>query len=355
MRSSLLSSRAFDNSRPCGTSKPRCFRLALVLILTTLALSPLTAFGQRTLKVPANQPPSEGHFLRFAGANAVELADSAAVATWDHPMTVEVWFRTDLASKPFNSIETRIQLFGTAHGIPRPLETANGLNGAVSSIPESLFVPGQSRVRPLLPFQRPPDPFQWIVHIDTKGKKQSMGIQTNQYGGGRHFPSALPRGWAHIALQIQPGTETGIVAFLNGEKQASLEFRLVMPQMKERPKGMNLILGAVESWDFAPSFHGDICAFRVSKAIRYEDGFEPPAQFIKDKDTDILLDFSKPSVESISDMSDNGHHGRLYGASWFSFEDEKPVFPNKEDKKRSPKPKNNLTASPKKPTEKQPK
>jgi hypothetical protein len=28
----------------------------------------------------------------------------------------------------------------------------------------------------LSPFQHPPDPFQWIVHIDTKGKKQSMRV-----------------------------------------------------------------------------------------------------------------------------------------------------------------------------------
>jgi hypothetical protein len=63
-------------------------------------------------------------------------------------------------------------------------------------------------------------------------------------------------------------------------------------------------------------FAGVIERLRVSKAARYADDYEPPAEYAVDADTLALYRFDEGQGSKLNDASGNGHHGTIVNATW---------------------------------------
>ena len=48
----------------------------------------------------------------------------------------------------------------------------------------------------------------------------------------------------------------------------------------------------------------------------YTNNFTPQKRFTPDKDTLALYHFDEGSGDKLTDHSGNGHHGKIYGATW---------------------------------------
>ncbi len=63
-------------------------------------------------------------------------------------------------------------------------------------------------------------------------------------------------------------------------------------------------------------FGGMIKGLRISKTARYTSRFTAPTDFESDEQTLALYDFETGSGDVLHDVSGNGHHGKIIGATW---------------------------------------
>ena len=74
--------------------------------------------------------------------------------------------------------------------------------------------------------------------------------------------------------------------------------------------------------DFNPQFFlgemfkGQIHQFHVSKAVRYKVPFSIGERFKSDDKTLLLYRFDEGQGDKLTDLSGNGHHGKIVGAKW---------------------------------------
>lgn len=65
-----------------------------------------------------------------------------------------------------------------------------------------------------------------------------------------------------------------------------------------------------------PRFHGKIDNVRISTSIRYTGTFAPDNSFMPDDETLLLYTMDESKGEVLTDVSGNGHAGRVRGAEW---------------------------------------
>jgi len=87
---------------------------------------------------------------------------------------------------------------------------------------------------------------------------------------------------------------------------------------KPAPTGhSNLRLGYAKNGGGFRCYAGqDIAAFRFSAGDRYPANFTPPVRFERDGQTLCLLDFSKPGVTQLADLTGNGRDGLVSSGLW---------------------------------------
>ncbi|MDF1850169.1 MAG: hypothetical protein P1U85_04990 [Verrucomicrobiales bacterium] len=69
------------------------------------------------------------------------------------------------------------------------------------------------------------------------------------------------------------------------------------------------------------NFEGKIEQFRVSKGVRYEEGFTPPSQLRREEATIGLYLFEAGEGLVLRDHSGNEHHGQIIDATWVGASD----------------------------------
>jgi hypothetical protein len=52
-------------------------------------------------------------------------------------------------------------------------------------------------------------------------------------------------------------------------------------------------------------------------SVRLRQSSEGPRPFTASAQTQVLLDFGKPGVPTLPDLSGKGHHGVIRGGDWF--------------------------------------
>lgn len=66
---------------------------------------------------------------------------------------------------------------------------------------------------------------------------------------------------------------------------------------------------------------GAIDEVRLTSGIRYETDFTPVTRFTPDEQTLALFHFDEGQGDVLKDSSGNGHHGKIYGATWVKGEE----------------------------------
>lgn len=121
--------------------------------------------------------------------------------------------------------------------------------------------------------------------------------------------AASDQQWHHVAYACDG---LGVSLFIDGKRSSNR-----LPLALKGNEKINLFLGPSRFADpNRNQFRGEICAFRLSSTKRYTNDFEPPATFEKDDQTITLLDFSRGQGTTIEDLSGQGHHGTISGATW---------------------------------------
>lgn len=70
---------------------------------------------------------------------------------------------------------------------------------------------------------------------------------------------------------------------------------------------------------------GKIASVRISNFARYDNVFIPEKQFSADANTLALYLMDEGQGTQIQDSSGNGHHGKIYGATWTTIETPKMI------------------------------
>lgn len=277
-------------------------------------------------EVAATQPENVDYFLRFAGPHGIVIPNSAADISWTHPVTIEIWCRLNHVQsfKEFNGYKRIVQVFGTPWEMSEEMLNLSGLSSASASERMSLRQQATA-VGQFRPIEGPVEKLHWTLGIERDGKSYSAGVHPNRGGGASGHSIKIPANWVHIALQGDAFKKTGMLVFVNGARCSTFHFSDEPQEVMKRAPASNLILGGVESRGEAPNFYGDLCAVRVSETARYVDGFTPPARFLQDADTTLLLDFSKPTNGTIQDLCVKNRVGQIFGATWFDSKTEKVV------------------------------
>ncbi len=118
----------------------------------------------------------------------------------------------------------------------------------------------------------------------------------------------------HIAL-VWDGTEVHL--YVGGKQQAELIDDLRLPSNQSLRIGGHV---TDDGTGYTHLFHGIIDEVRISKVARYQNDFTPKMHFEPDPDTTGLYPFDDHADETVSDSSDNGHHGTIVGVSWIKFD-----------------------------------
>ncbi len=101
--------------------------------------------------------------------------------------------------------------------------------------------------------------------------------------------------------------------FVNGRRQDTAH-----PILWHRPGSPTLLIGASSSPTSARAnfFHGSMEQVRISFVVRYTSNFTPPERLEKDKDTELLLDFTTNQGPSVRDLSGARRAARIVAGKW---------------------------------------
>ena len=105
-----------------------------------------------------------------------------------------------------------------------------------------------------------------------------------------------------------------VCLFIDGKRQSQTD-RLTGKHAISR---LALMIGADPGTANRPEhfFVGLIDEVRISSVARYTEAFTPQRRFESDEHTIALYHFDEGEGDSAFDTSGNGHHGRIFGATW---------------------------------------
>jgi hypothetical protein len=115
--------------------------------------------------------------------------------------------------------------------------------------------------------------------------------------------------WHHIAVSKTPEV---LRLFFDGKRVSEEKCK----DARFTPSVTDLYIGVRKNAFPNRQFKGEYRAFRISNKARYSEAFVPPASFVKDPRTDLLLDFTGNDATRILDLSGKEHHGVLSDVKW---------------------------------------
>ncbi|MEZ6066910.1 MAG: LamG-like jellyroll fold domain-containing protein [Planctomycetaceae bacterium] len=147
----------------------------------------------------------------------------------------------------------------------------------------------------------------WQLAFTGSSGEHIVGLEA----GGKSFQRthfAVVRGGTHWAL------------FVNGQKQGEIP----VGSLAEVTSQSKLTIGGSPFKDHW-AFKGTIDEARISRSVRYTEGFTPATRFDPDADTIALYDFTEGSGDILHDRSGHGHDGKIVGATWVVADEQQPL------------------------------
>jgi WD40 repeat protein len=209
--------------------------------------------------------------LRLKQTSAVELANTAGLFDGDE-FTVETWLKLPDPAGFDEKVPVWHRLFGDH--VQRP--THSGWQVVACRTPTGAD--------------------KWTLFCIVAGA-----------GGGAKLND--PQAWHHVAAVRKAD---GLTLYIDG-KFAGRSTKSI-PQSPS-----NFSLGRAPNEENNPNQPpiGEFRAFRASSKARYQASFTPPAEFTKDDDTSVLLEFSGKG-NRLKDLVAGKHDATIVGADWVS-------------------------------------
>ncbi len=134
-------------------------------------------------------------------------------------------------------------------------------------------------------------------------------------GGLLKFGACPTKRWAHIAF-VYEHTAQQYHFYIDGKRVKNGKMQLPLAI------GANtfpLVLGTESGSTGTPDFRGKMAAIRISRVARYTGAsFSPSCTFSNDSQTVGLWNLDDGGGTRVKDLSSNGNHGALSGATWDS-------------------------------------
>jgi len=221
-----------------------------------------------TEQLQIRNAPKNTHAIRITPRTFVELEKSSGIVRQDQPFTIEFWLRCNA--------DVLISVIGDQ------VVDGNLADAKKNAVGWMFSIFGKKGVGPIVAFQN----------------------------GGVPFQDGANMQWFHLAITNEEGE---LKVYQNGRQRLAR-------QDVWKPSFTNIYIGDGPNCR-RPALVGsstffDLTDLRISSSSRYRSDFAPPTSFSNDKDTLVLLDFSKRSSQLIQDTSGNNHHGKITGATW---------------------------------------
>ncbi len=218
---------------------------------------------------PLDRPTTPVMGLDFSSIPFVELADSVNVLDWNRDCTVECWIRW-----PEMPVAPQF-LVGT---LDKPLEgSESGWALRCTPLDKQLY-------------------FEFYL---ARGDKRAARLAMP--------PLAYSRRWFHVAATRQDNV---MRIFVDGTPLKAVRFGEEI-----LPNELPIQLGASPRLHPSIGLAAEMTVIRISNAARYSDTFTPAKTLTKDDATLALVRFDRPQDGRYSDLSGNGHDGRIGGVS----------------------------------------
>lgn len=234
--------------------------------------------------LPWSAPSGEAFVLQIGPEATVELLETEGQFGLDSDFTSEMWFRTE---EPYFGqipiLDNRRELGAKADPAQR-----GGW---------SLTLTNQNEQQTLM------------LHFPNGAT--SVGTMTSEA-----FPWKFR--WHHLAFC---NTRNARQIYLDGKpliRNEGEQAEAILANWK--PSRVNLAIGRHQPGDNTEQFDGtmQVRSFRFSSGRRYDKPFEPPASFIRDERTVVLLDIEHQSGFLVQDLSTNRHDGLARRTKWLT-------------------------------------